>query len=108
MHVSKKRAMLKSAVKKLGEINWEGGKCNFFPSSELMRELLPNLGWNLKGRKVRGIPRSLVIIGSKQYLGNRQYLLACKAGDNDPIQSEFMNYSAVPTSHNSLLYFLNQ
>lgn len=80
----------------------ERKKTPWFSCNELIRELLPNLGSSLQKRSIFFFSDT---IRSKQYSGIRQYLLACKARDNDPIQSEFMNNSAVPTPHNFWLYF---
>ena len=71
--------------------------------NELIRKPLPNLGPSLQRSQLFFLFPDTII--SKQYLGIRQYLLACKARDNDPIQSEHMNNSRVPTSHNFWLYF---
>lgn len=85
----------------------EGKKTPWFSCNELIRELLPNLGSSLQKKKsfFFCLFFSSDTIRSKQYPGIRQYLLACKARDNDPIQSELMNNSAVPTPRNFCLYF---
>ena len=71
--------------------------------NELIRKPLPNLGPSLQRSQLFFLFPDTIT--SKQYPGIRQYLLACKARDNDPIQSEHMNNSRVPTSHNFWLYF---
>lgn len=87
----------------------EGKKTPWFSCNELIRELLPNLGSSLQKRSLFFFNPFFFFpsdtIRSKQYPGIRQYLLACKARDNDPIQSELMNNSAVPTPYNFWLYF---
>lgn len=71
--------------------------------NELTRELLSALGPRLQRSQLFFLFPDTIT--SKQYPGTRQYLLPCKARDNDPIQSEHMNNSRVSTSHNFWLYF---